>query len=202
MLHVYINTSGDLGFDFSNKKPSGFFTVCALVVKGQRNDHAICGAIKSMRKSSALERGPLSLETLKKFFKSVKDTEFGLFAVTLDKRKAFAQPSFDKGRIYSYIAGLVIRDIDFKGTAVKVTMTADKLGQGKGEIPLCDYLRAQVQAWVNLAVPLNFQRLPSRENAGLQAAGLFARGVHLKNEHGDIGLYPVFKERIRVERIY
>lgn len=202
MLYIYLDKSGDLDFDFKNKKESGFFTICALLIDGQRNDRAICSAIKHIRKRTDIKGGPLSLETLKEFCKSVKSIEFGLFAVTLDKRNAFAGPSFDRDRICRYIAGLVIKDIDFIDTEVRVTMPADKFGQAKGEIPLAEYLRGQVQGRVDIAVPLNFLRASSRESAGLQAAGIFAKGVRFKNECGDNEWCSVFKEKIRVERIY
>lgn len=41
MLYLYLDESGDLGFDFVTKKPSEFFTICVLAVKGQANDRAL-----------------------------------------------------------------------------------------------------------------------------------------------------------------
>ena len=32
MLHLFLDESGDLGFDFVNKKPSKFFTITILVL--------------------------------------------------------------------------------------------------------------------------------------------------------------------------
>ncbi len=34
MLYLYLDESGDLGFDFINKKPSSFFTICVLAIRG------------------------------------------------------------------------------------------------------------------------------------------------------------------------
>ncbi len=34
MWYLYLDESGDLGFDFVNKKPSKFFTITILVIKG------------------------------------------------------------------------------------------------------------------------------------------------------------------------
>src|SRR3989338_7659543 len=129
MLYIYIGKSGDLDFNFANKKQSNFFTICVLVIRGPSNDRAMAKAAKAA----------LPLVARKYFYKSVKDIEFCLYAVTLDKRKAYTIPSFNKNRIYNYIAGLTFKGIDLKDTAVRVTMTADIHGQGIGDILLDEY---------------------------------------------------------------
>ncbi len=202
MLYLYIQNSGDLGFDFDSKKTSNFFSVCALVVKGQSNDRAIGRAVKRLSKCCKPEENALPLGTLRELYKSVKRMELSLFSVTLDKKKAFARPSFDKDRLFSYIAGLVIKGIDFKDTAVNVTMSADNFGQGRGEIQFSDLLRTQVQGRVRISIPLKFLRVDPRESAGLQAAGLFARGLHAKHEDDELKWYSVFREKIGAEIFY
>ena len=101
-----------------------------------------------------------------------------------------------------YIAGLAFKGVDFKDTAVRVTITADKLGQGKGEIQLDDCLLDQIQGRVDLLIPLKIFRISSQESRGLQAAGIFAQGLHKKHERGDLGWYSVFKGKVRSESIY
>jgi len=191
MLYIYLDKSGDLGFDFADKRTSNFFTICALALKGQRNDRAIANAFKPELTSDA-----------KHFYKRVKDIEFGLYAVTLDKRKAYTMPSFDKDRVCSFIAGLTFKGLNLRDTAVSLTLRAGTPGQGKGEIPLDDYILDQIQGWVNPVLPLKIFRISSQESFGLQAAGLFARGFHCKHEKGTLGWYSVFKEKIRSERLY
>jgi hypothetical protein len=46
MWYLYLDESGDLGFDFVNKHPSKFFTVTILATKGQANNKAIIKAVK------------------------------------------------------------------------------------------------------------------------------------------------------------
>lgn len=192
MLNIYLNKSGDLDFDFVNKKSSSFFTICVLVIRGQTNDRAMAKAVKAA----------LPLDRKKYFYKTVKGIKFDLHAVTLDKWKAYTMPSFNKDRIFNYIAGLAIKGIDFKDTAVKVTMTADIHGQGIGNIQLDECLQDQIQGWVDPFIPLKIFRLYSQESLGLGAAGIFARGLHGKHENADLDWYSVFKEKVRSERIY
>lgn len=202
MLYVYLDKSGDLDFDFVKKKPSRFFTLCALVFRGQANALAMNSAVKRSGRPPELTRGAQLLNAQKCFYKRVKGIEFGLYAVTLDKWKACAMPVFDKDRICAYMAGLMFGGVDFKATAVRVTMPADKLGLGKGDIRLRDYIRDQVQGRVDLAIPLDILYLSSRDSYGLKAPGMFARGVHMKSEEGDLDWYSVFKEKVRSEKIY
>lgn len=202
MLYIYLDKSGDLDFDFVKRKPSRYFTICALAFRGQFSDSAINNAVGRMKKGADLGRGAHALAAQKCFYKSIKRIEFGLYAVTLDKWKACANPLLDKDRIYSYMAGLMFKDVDFKDKEVRVSLPTDKLCLGKVEIRLMDYIRYQIQGRVDLAIPLNILRLPSRKSHGLQAAGIFARGVHMKSEERDPAWYSLFKEKIRSEKIY
>ena len=37
MLYLFLDESGDLGFDFVQKKPSNYFVIAILTVKGSNN---------------------------------------------------------------------------------------------------------------------------------------------------------------------
>jgi len=46
MLYLYLDESGDLGFDFFAKKPSKYFTVTVMLVQGMENRKKIAKAVK------------------------------------------------------------------------------------------------------------------------------------------------------------
>ncbi len=50
MWFLYLDESGDLGFDFVNKKPSRFFTVTILAVSEASRNRAIINAVKKTLK--------------------------------------------------------------------------------------------------------------------------------------------------------
>ena len=50
MLYLYLDENGDLGFDFVNKKPSAFFTICVLAIKGRDNDRALANVVRAVAK--------------------------------------------------------------------------------------------------------------------------------------------------------
>jgi hypothetical protein len=45
MLFLYLDESGDLGFDFVNKKPSKFFVVTILAVKGYEENRKLINGV-------------------------------------------------------------------------------------------------------------------------------------------------------------
>lgn len=91
MLYLYLDESGDLGFDFVNKKPSSFFTICVLAIKGPGRDRALSKAVQAVIRRKIYpkyRRGNLELkgslvpaETKKYFFKLVSSLDFSLHFV-------------------------------------------------------------------------------------------------------------------------
>jgi hypothetical protein len=57
MLFLYLDESGDLGFDFVNKKPSKFFVVTILAVQGQDVNRRLINAVKKTIKRKLNPRG-------------------------------------------------------------------------------------------------------------------------------------------------
>ncbi len=45
MLYLYLDESGDLGFDFVNKKPSKYFTITILAVRGYKENRTLLKAV-------------------------------------------------------------------------------------------------------------------------------------------------------------
>ncbi len=46
MWWLYLDESGDLGFDFVNKKPSEFFTICILATSHRETNSRMKTAVK------------------------------------------------------------------------------------------------------------------------------------------------------------
>ena len=212
MLYLYLDESGDLGFDFVNKKPSAFFTICVLAIKGQENDRALANAVRAVirrkiypkYKTGALElKGTLvPLETKKYFYRQVSRIDFNLHSVTLDKKKTYTELSLDKDRMYTYLARLALEKVNFRDAAVRVIMTVDKRGPRLGLMEFNNYILTQIKAFTNPLVPLNIFHVQSQESPGLQAADMFAWGFFRKYEIKDLAWHDIFKSKIRSERLY
>lgn len=57
MLYLYLDESGDLGFDFVNKKPSKFFTVTILAIRGPENNRLLIKAVKKSPAPARVQHG-------------------------------------------------------------------------------------------------------------------------------------------------
>jgi hypothetical protein len=212
MLYLYLDESGDLGFDFVNKKPSAFFTICVLAIKGRENDRALTNAVRAVIKrklfqgannnTPELKGSGTSLEIKKFFYKKVRWIDFKLYAVTLNKKRIYDYLASDKERIYNYIARLTLERVDFKDAAVRVIITVDK-SKSKSEIlGFNEYIINQIKARLDPLVPLDIYHTLSHESPGLQATDMFAWGISRKYEKGDRAWYDVFKTRLRIDRLY
>ena len=212
MLYLYLDESGDLGFDFVNKKPSAYFTVCALAIKGQANDRALTKAVREVIKRKLFKRTPAltpelkgsgtSIEIKKFLYKKVGSIDFKLYAVTLNKKKVYEALSRDKERIYNYIARLTLERVEFKDAAVRVIITVDKSKSRSEILGFNEYIINQIKAFIDPIVPLDIYHALSQERPGLQAADMFAWGISRKYENGDCAWYDVFKTHVKVDRLY
>src|SRR4030042_7077140 len=134
MLYLYLDESGDLGFDFITKKPSKFFTITVLLIKGQSNNRILINAIKHtlkrklrkkklFKKSSCeLKGSKVSFEVKKYFYGQVEKLDFKLYALTLNKKRLYKDLMKAKERIYNYIARLVLDQINFDDAQARVIL--------------------------------------------------------------------------------
>ena len=93
---LYLDESGDLGFDFFNRKPSRFFTVAILALRDTGNNRALINAIKKTirrklreKANAELKGSHTSLEVKRYFYGLVRPIRFGVYAVTLNKKRVY-----------------------------------------------------------------------------------------------------------------
>lgn len=212
MLYIYLDESGDLGFDFVSKKPSSYFTVCVLAVRGNDDNRAFAKLVRAVLRrqerrrqqagAAELKGSLVPIATKKFFYKKVRHIPFKIYAVTLDKRKIYSGGPIEKDRVYNYIARLVLEGVDFKDAAVRVIMTVDKSRNRRGIFEFNTYILKQIKAFINPLVPLDIFHVPSHESPGLQAADMFAWGVFRKYEQRDTGWYEIFRARVSSDKLY
>ena len=212
MLYLYLDESGDLGFDFVNKKPSAFFTICVLAIKGRDNDRALANVVRAVlrrrhfltnNKDGQELKGYTALPEMKQlFYKKTGTINFKLYSVTLNKKRVYQHLAMDKDRTYNYIARLALEHVNFKDAAVRVIMTVDKSKSRKGVIVFNDYVISQIKSFIDPLVPLDIIHVNSQESPGLQAADMFAWGIFRKYEKADMEWFNVFKARVCLDKLY
>jgi len=99
MWWLYLDESGDLGFDFVNKKPSEFFTICILATSSVDTNRRLRYAIKKTlkRKVNHGRKYPVSEFHAHATTMAAKEyacnllakSRYGIYAITLNKRRVF-----------------------------------------------------------------------------------------------------------------
>jgi len=212
MWFLYLDESGDLGFDFITKKPSKFFTVAVLMVRGQENNRAIINAVKHTIKrklkkrrllsGSELKGSKVSMGIKKYLYEQIAKIDFKVYALTLNKRRVNHGLVNVKERLYNYIARLVLDKIDFDKAQQRVSIIVDK-SKGKPEIvDFNQYIFGQIKGRLSPNIPLDIMHKISHEFPGLQVVDLLAWGVFRKYEKRDMEWFNTFKSKVAFDNVY
>lgn len=209
MLYLYLDESGDLGFDFVNKRPSGHFTICVLAVKGHDQNRNLAGVVKTTIRRSCKRRMKAPGNELKGrtseprskelFYRLAGHVSFRIHSMTLNKRLALPLLAADKERIYNYIARRVLETVDLNVTGVRVILTVDRSKTGPRIKQFNDYIIAHLKAKINPHIPLEILHRSSQEVPQLQAADLVAWGIFRKYEREDDSWAKKLQGKIAVE---
>lgn len=160
MWHLYLDESGDLGFDFANKKPSKFFTITILAISNDKDNRNLINAVKrtirkklnpkNKNKIHELKGNSTTLEIKQYFYKQLKDINCGIYSVTLNKKRLFEHLSKDKDRVYNFITRQVIDRIpfeEFSENAIELMVDKSKSRPEIEEFNL--YIKRQLEARIN-----------------------------------------------------
>ena len=213
MWFLYLDESGDLGFDFVNKKPSKFFTITVLAIHGTKSNRQLTKSIrktihrklnpKNKRKRLVQElKGAKTTLSIKKYFLEqlkLSSVPFALFSLTLDKKRLYERLTKEKGRVYNFLARKILDEIQFENAQTRVYLYIDK-SKSKPEIAdFNQYIEQNIQARLDPKVPLHIIHGDSCKYAGLQAADIFCWGIFRRYEKKSNDWYECYKEYVRLD---
>lgn len=212
MWFLYLDESGDLGFDFVNKKPSKFFTISILAISETGKNRTLINCVKHTIKrkinknktnAAELKGSKTSIQIKKYFYERSKNIKFGIYALTLNKKRLYENLSKDKERVYNYIARLVMDKIPFEKAVTRVNLIVDK-SKGRPEIEeFNSYIMRALKGRLDPKVPLDIYHYRSHESLGLQAADIFCWGIFRKYEKKDLEWFDIFcKDKVQYDGLY
>jgi hypothetical protein len=213
---IYLDESGDLGFDFVNKTPSQKFVITLLVC---RNKDAVDSFKRAVRRTlknklnhkkqnkrvvEELHATSLSYPIKQYFYKQIRNSDWDIYAVALNKNRVYEHLINKPGRkkLYNYLANFLLDKVNLSTANPAVTLIVDKCKNKEEIADFNQYLGNQLDARLPLNIPLNIYHEDSRANAGLQAVDLFCWGIYRKYEYGDLDWYRNYRARIRFETEY
>ena len=214
MLYLYLDESGDLGFDFVNKKPSKFFTIYIMAVEGGVGRKRIIKMVertmrrklnpknKRTRMVQELKATSTTLPIKKYFYRNIQAVDFSIYSITLNKKRVFSHLAEDKSRVYNWVARLLLDQINFSTTQSRIHLVIDK-SKSKPEIAEFNrYISQQIKGKIDPKIPLVINHLDSCQDACLSAVDLFAWGVFRKYEKRDKEWYEVYSKKVKFDDVY
>lgn len=214
MLYLYLDESGDLGFDFVNKKPSKYFVVTILVVKGHDANRRLINGVKKTLKRKLnpknkrkrivpeLKGTKTTIEVKEYFYRQVKDLELGVYTIILNKRRVYPALIKQKSRVYNFIARAVLDQIPFGDAELKVELTIDKSKSKPEIVEFNNYIYRQLESKIDPDVPLNIYHVNSIKHCALQAADMFSYAIFEKYERRRDQWYKIINKKIKYSSVY
>ena len=213
MWYLYLDESGDLGFDFVNKKPSQYFVICILATNhretNQQFKYATRKTLKrklnlnnSKRLKNELKGVGTSLHIKQYAWEQIKDESFDIYSVVLNKKKVYPYLWQNKSKVYNFIARLVVDKIPLDLANGSVDFIIDKSKNSKERQDFNNYILTALESRLDIETRINFIHESSEKWPGLQFVDMFSYGIFRKYEKSDTEWYNMFKNKIRYEDLY
>ncbi len=214
-MFIFLDESGDLGFDFQNKKSSRYFAITLLVCHSVSDLFSFKSAVKktlrekfnfSKTKCPVLElKGSGTHISIKKYFYDqlgkLSGKNWNIYTIVLDKALLLnsLHEAPEAHRLYNLLSKEILGSIDYSMIENNVHLVVDKCKGSKERNIFDNYLKMHLESALPLNKKFNISHENSHENPALQAVDLFCHGIMRKYGDMDLTWYSEFSDRIQVE---
>ena len=205
MAYIFLDESGDLGFDFKKKGTSNFFVVTFLFVDGSKkviekivkNTHSQLSK-KIRRRIGLLHATNEKPITRQRLLKKLSMIDCSIMSIYLNKKKVFTKLQDEKQVLYNYVTNILLDRIYTKKVVPnnkKIELIASRRETNKFlNENFKDYLNRQVKSNHDGDMKVSI-KTPSEEKS-LQAVDFVSWAIFRKYENGDDSYYNVIKNKI------
>jgi hypothetical protein len=135
---LYLDESGDLGFNLDKPGRSRHFTICILAVSTTTRNRTVASAVKKTlarklnpkdkrrRLVNEIKATATSFAVKEYFFSQLTGVRFGLYALTLNKDRLYPELQRQKDRTYNYLARLILDQLPLENAADAVNLVLDR----------------------------------------------------------------------------
>lgn len=204
MAYIFLDESGDLGFNFDKKGTSKFFVITCLFVKNKRPIEKVVKKTHSelkkkyKRRFGVLHSFKESPSIRKRLLKRLSKKDCIIMTIYLNKTKVYTKLQNEKQVLYNYVSNILLDRICSKKLIPiqdKVLLIASKRETNKFlNKNFKNYLNNQVKNKhkVNLVIEI---KTPSEEKS-LQAVDFISWAIFRKYQHRDGNYYNIIKNKI------
>ena len=205
MAYIFLDESGDLGFDFTKKGTSKFFIITILFTENARGgiEKVVKKTHSELAKKFKRRVGTLHAVSEKpvtrvRFLKRMAEKNCGVMAIYLNKKKVHTHLQDEKQVLYNYVTNILLDRIYTKkilspDLAIELIASRRETNKFLNE-NFKDYLSRQIKN--NHKGTLKISVKTPAEEKCLQAVDFLSWAIFRKYERGDDSYYNLFKKKI------
>ncbi|KKQ18675.1 MAG: hypothetical protein US31_C0002G0020 [Berkelbacteria bacterium GW2011_GWA1_36_9] len=204
MSYIFLDESGDLGFNFTKKKTSKFFIITILFAKDKRPIEKVVKKIhsalkkKHKQKSGVLHSYHEKPITRKRLLRLLVNKEIKILTIYLNKQKVYTKLQNQKEVLYNYVTNILLDRICSKKLIPldkKIILVASQKETNKFlNLNFKSYLKEQVK--INHRLDIDIEIKTPHEEKSLQAVDFASWSIFRKYEYNDNVYYNIFKKLI------
>ena len=204
MSYIFLDESGDLGFDFQKKKTSKVFVITCLFVENKRSIEKIVRKTHSELKKKykrrfgvlhAVKEKPITRQRL---LKRLSEKDCVIMTIYLNKKRVYTKLQNEKQVLYNYVANILLDRVYTKKLlplAKNILLIASRRETNKFlNQNFKNYLNNQITNRYKANVKIVIE-IP-REEKSLQAVDFASWAIFRKYEYEDDGYYNLIKNKI------
>ena len=208
MSYIFMDESGDLGFDFNKRGTSSFFLITFLFSKNRRNiENCVKKVHGGLRKKYKKKIGVLHAYveepvTRKRLLTLLSEKDCRIMTILLNKKKVYTNLQDEKAVLYNYVTNILLDRIFTKKLVlpenpVKVIASRKETSKFLNQ-NFRSYLQSQIVKNHNAEVIVSI-KTPAEQKA-LQAVDFVSWAIFRKYEYGDDTYYKIIEKNIVEER--
>jgi len=213
---IYLDESGDLGFDWTKTRTSRYFVITLLVCDGRHVQGGFRRAVRRTLKNKINHKrskkrivhelkGEETAFKVKEYFqRQAPGGGWRIYSVTLNKARVNPdlQTKPGKKKLYNFLARFILEKVAFPNPLPVVNLVVDRCKNTEEIKDFNQYVENQLQALLPLDTRLFITHEASHENPGLQAVDMFCWGIARKDDRNDTDWYNLYRDRIAFETVY
>lgn len=204
MAYIFLDESGDLGFNFQKKKTSKIFVITCLFTDNKRPIEKIVKKTHSELKKKykkkfgvlhAVKEKPITRQRL---LKRLNEKDCAIMTIYLNKRKVYTKLQEEKAVLYNYVANILL-DRVYTKKIIPIDKTIELIASKRETNKFLNenfknYLNTQAKnrhkVNINIGIKSPF------EEKSLQAVDFVSWAIFRKYEYGDDSYYNLIKNKI------
>jgi len=205
MAYIFLDESGDLGFNFDKPKTSKYFVITLLFVQNKRPvEKIVKNVFKGLtKKQIKAQKGMLHAyksnpKTRQKVLADLAQKDVSVMTIYLNKKKVYTKLQDEKQVLYNYVANILLDRIYTRKlipTNETIHLVASRRETNKFlNDNFKSYLSDQVRNTHKLKMNIDI-RTPQQEKC-LQIVDFASWAIFRKHEHKDETYYNLIKKVI------